>query len=193
MYEEIQRSVHGPDFKATALLLGKQRGGKGASVSAAAAVASVSAAAAAKAQSGREAQHSRVSGQDPSRDAAWDLPQPPVEQFAVFTPRGAGVLPALEAGSPDRLLNLPGAEAVWEEDGAACTEATDDREEREERLSLRLARVEGADAFHVPGVEFVVHVDQLLPDYRALYGDWLEGDPATRSGCTLKQLSLIHI
>ena len=83
--------------------------------------------------------------------------------------------------SPDQLLQIPDATAIWEEEEATHTELTVEQDERLERFAAQLAQVEGATT---EGLEFAVRVEQLIPDYRALYGEWLAADLPNRRSRT---------
>ena len=166
MYNEIQEEFHGPDHLAASVVLE-----------------------AARSEAGREMVPYNgppvATGQDPSRAAAQDLPGRSAEQYAVFTPRQAEGAPE-GRDSPDGLLHLEGAEAAWDEDGVTHTEATVEQDERLERLATALGKVKGAEPY---GVEFVVRVEQLIPEYRTLYGVWVSEDPASRAGISLKEFA----
>ena len=45
----------------------------------------------------------------------------------------------------------------------------------------------GADT---EGVEFLVPVEQLIPDYRDLYGEWVVSDPQEREGFPIRQFAM---
>ena len=80
---------------------------------------------------------------------------------------------------PDAILDLPGAIEAWEDDGTTHTEATEELDERLDRLTADLGKVAGAEA---PGVEFVVRTEQLMLEYRDAYGKWVKEDPDSREG-----------
>ena len=70
-----------------------------------------------------------------------------------------------------------------DEDGATHTEYTEEQDERLERLAVQLSSIEGADS---KGVEFAIQMEQLIPDYRAAYGEWIAGDVDGRRGTSLR-------
>jgi len=110
--------------------------------------------------------------QGSGRDAALTLATQAIGQAeleggtdAYGTPRG-DALPA--ADSPDRLILRVEAEKIWDEDAATHTEATEEQDERLERLAARLAELDGSQS----EVEFVLRVEQLVAEYKSFYGDW---------------------
>ena len=96
-----------------------------------------------------------------------------------------GSLPS--GGQPDRLLHLPGAGECWSEDGCTHTEATAEQEERLARYASQLHGLEGSTP---DGVEFCLQVDQLIPEYREMYGEWVSEDRETRVGEPIKVFAL---
>ena len=164
---EIQGMIHGPDHLAAALLEGRTVADRGTEVGIAA-----------------DQQSQTAAGQDLGRVTIQDLPDRPVEEFAVYTPCGGAM--SIAAESPFRFLHLSGADSAWDDEGATHTEASVEQEERLERLSAQLGTVKGAIG---PGL-FVVRVEQFIPDYRALYGDWLAEEPVGRADVLLKVFAM---
>ena len=127
--------------------------------------------------------------QGSGRDAALTLATQAIGQAeleggtdAYGTPRG-DALPA--ADSPDRLILRVEAEKIWDEDAATHTEATEEQDERLERLAARLAEPDGSQS----EVEFVLRVEQLVAEYKSFYGDWLAEDPE-RDGKSLQLFAM---
>ena len=167
MYDEIQGAIYGSDHKAAALL--KVRASTEPAIGSEVAPFQ-----------GLQEQSLPAAGQVPGRVAAQGLPSRVAEEYVMATPSSEQAqTPEIADGSPDRFLHLPGAEDAWEEEAATHTEITADEDERMERLAGRLLLVEGADQL---GVEFVVRVEQLLPEYKALYGEWVALDPEKMAG-----------
>ena len=81
--------------------------------------------------------------------------------------------------SPDHLLNLPHAEAIWDQYEATHTELSDEQEARLGDLAVQLGQIEGADPSHI---EFMILVEQLLPEYYIKYAEWMEEEPEARRG-----------
>ena len=123
-----------------------------------------------------------AAGQSSCRDAARGLPDRQLEEYALNTPLDQKS-PLFDELPADRFLHLPGAEEAWGEDAATHTEATDELDQRCERLAARLSQVDGGDA---TGLEFIIRVEQLIPEYRAHYGDWMAEDPEDRGKVPLK-------
>jgi hypothetical protein len=88
--------------------------------------------------------------------------------------------------SPDRFALTEGVEQVWNEEKAPATEATEEQDERLERLAIRLGEFEGVNE---PEVQFIIRVEQLVPKYRILYGRWLVQDPDARGQVSLAQFA----
>eukprot|EP00973_Karenia_brevis_P026682 3680716-Karenia_brevis.AAC.1 len=72
---------------------------------------------------------------------------------------------------------------MWDNDAATHTEGTQDLEERLGRLATRIAKIEGAT---LEELEFLIRVEQLMPDYRAAYGEYVAEDFDNRAGDSMK-------
>jgi hypothetical protein len=57
------------------------------------------------------------------------------EEYDVYTPRGLHKAPSVD--TPDRFALRLGVEEVWNEEEAPATEATEEQDERLERLAIR--------------------------------------------------------
>ena len=171
MFIEVQEALHGPDHLARALVKqpapGRETGRE-----------------LALANGGEELQ--TTTGQAPGCDAAQGLPSRTAEEYVMHTPRG-GHRDQFAETSPDHLLHDPQARDIWEADAATHTEASEEQEERLERLAQHLAQIETADQ---PSVQFMVRVDQLRPEYRDMYGLWLASDPVGRADTSLKLFAM---
>ena len=169
MFNEIQEAIHGPDYLAQAVLQKDKR----------ARLEQVEGQALGTAAEDRIVP---VIAQQQGRYTATLLSGNPV-QYQMHTPRGGENVPDPE--SPDRLLSRPEVEALWET--ATHTEATEEQDERHQGLAAKVSQVVGAET---TGIQFIIEVDQLLPDYRALYGEWVQEDYESRSVITLTQFAL---
>ena len=108
-----------------------------------------------------------------------------------MTPRSRNAVPS--AGSPDKLLARTEAEALWNEEGAAGTECTTEQEARHDLLAAHLGGMD--DASH-DEIAFIIWVDQLIPEYRSMYGSWLVESPeleVVRSAIPLQQFALARL
>lgn len=70
---------------------------------------------------------------------------------------------------------------------ATHTELTDEQDKRLNDLADSLAKVELSNGANI---EFVLRVEQLIPDYDSRYGAWIIEDAAARAGITLQQYAL---
>ena len=106
------------------------------------------------------------------------------EEFQMMTPRTRNAVPSAE--SPDKLLIKNEAEAFWGQDCAAHTECTQEQEARHDLLAANLGGIEDASADEIA---FVIWVDQLIPDYRTMYGQWVAEAPEERGPVPLQQFA----
>ena len=175
-HDQIQEANHGPDHLAQALL------------AAAARTAAESEERVGTIGAGSLLAHERglqVVGHEASRAATSLVSNPLAAYHDMSTPRGdGGAESIIGSDSPDRTLHLPGAEEVWNEETGTHTEATVEEEERLERLAQGMSLVEGSDT---AGIEFMIRVEQLIPEYREAYGAWKAHNPVTRGSVSLKE------
>ena len=195
MYLAIQEEVHGPDHQAQALIRGHVY--KHQQSSALVAVGQSSDRDAGGALPNQGARLAVMPGRDEAgnlvtsavmqvavgqglgRDATEALPDEYEDvsdkwfQYDIGTPRGQVTSYRPSMNSPDFLLHQSEAQAVWDNEQQTHTEFTDEQDERMERLALQLGEMEGSNE---PGVEFVLRVEQLVCDYKAMYGQWLVAD-----------------
>jgi len=180
MYLEIQESLHGPDHMAEALKAART-GPSEVSIM-------------------DRPPTSAGAGQGLDRAASLALPSNQPQLFSMATPRApddrglalGDIAPGADVefarlGTPDRLLHLPGAAECLEEDAATHTEMTDEQDARIGRYAQNLGLLEGADQI---GIEFAARVEQLVPEYKAMYGEWVAANPLDRRDTPIKLFAM---
>ena len=122
-------------------------------------------------------------------DTPDDLKEGRLEKYSIATPRRSPdpteETSPLREGAIEKLLHVPEAVQIIEEGDATHTEATDEMDERCTILAQKLAALETADHSNL---QFVVLVEQLVKDYRDLYGDWfrrIQSGLRSRLKCSL--------
>jgi len=89
-------------------------------------------------------------------------------------------------GSPDRVFHLAGAQECLDEDGVSHTEVSAEEADRLQRLAQRLGELETT----TEEVAFALRVEQEIPNYKDLYGQWVAADYKNRESVTLKSFAM---
>ena len=172
LYQEVQEEIHGPDFRALAVMKKAKATPKPTFADEGHRVPSSQAVA----DSVGQGEGRGASGSLPDRSSALaGIAQgQAVEQHDIATPRGQGISSGAGAGSPDMLLHDERVQQILLENEAVRTEATEENDQRMAALAQQLSeKIESGDK---DGLAFLFRVEQMVKEYRDYYCTWQQMD-----------------
>ena len=192
-YTEIHEEVHGPDFKAQAILARDRARREAALAEAEIGGAEQRAerdthselpSAAGQALMLQDREDGVGAQQGAERVTHSELPgdSRPVTPQAM-RPRVLVGSEVVNEGTPDRIFHLDEALQCFDEDGVTHTEISEEESARLVRLADNLRDRAGATS---PEVEFGITVEQIIPKYKIAYSAWVAEDPEKRATRPIK-------
>ena len=118
-------------------------------------------------------------------------PEDQPERHEIYTPKQLDLESEgqPEEESPEWLLALPEAERVWDKWMAGDSdEESEGRENRHAEMTAQLMQIQGATG---PAAVFAIEVDQLIPHYQQLYGEFKEQHSEDKR--TMQEYALQHL